>query len=189
MKPASHAKSNFIPLANLHLCNFSLRYKILPKGQLEFQSLRHLMQHYNLMLVDSIFPEVLSDAALYVRVTSDCTVEQVIQYLAARWHFDKELAERYYRTKFHQLFELIFFSNISGSELCKGEIDNSKVYCLKNASGNLEYFSLYEDFQLYSLAIKNAVCCVKTERQPIDPDKVQGTKLLEFSMRFNAQPK
>lgn len=181
MQPALITNPHFTPLHNLHLCTFALQYSELPNGQFEFLRLSNNVQRCNLMLVDSAFPEILAAAALYVCKSRPCTPEQVIQNLATQSHYDREFAPLFYRTKFYRLFEMVFFSNISSSAVCKGEIDNTKVYCLKNASGVLEYYSLNEAFGLYELAEKNAICSVTPK------SIVRGEKTLEFSMRLNLQ--
>lgn len=150
----------FIPLNNKHIAEYSLVYhlndaysirnlsQIQNKHQAFFQRLEIKNQQLNLMYVDSIFVNILADLALDVLLNNVKTFNQYIETQFKIRLVRKEDETRYFQKKFSDFIQLILYSNIGEKNISDGKISTDRVFCFKNNQNQLEYYSIYEQYDL-----------------------------------------
>lgn len=118
------------------------------KHQLLFQKVEDKSQQLNLMFVDSVFVNILADLALEVLLKNISSIQEYI-LSKEKIKLVEDLNEvNYYRYKFSDFIHLVLFGDISSAKQFKYELFTDRVFCLKNISGELEYFSIYEQKEL-----------------------------------------
>ncbi len=122
--------------------------------QLLFQKFNNQIQQMNLVIIDSIFPIILAEVALNVLTEEISTFEE---YINARRFFvavNPKYDRKYLTYKFKTFIHHLLFSNIASGNICKGEIDINKVYCRKNDSSELEYYSTFQQFEMQEMMLE-----------------------------------
>ncbi|MCX6312213.1 MAG: HpaII family restriction endonuclease [Bacteroidetes bacterium] len=122
--------------------------------QLLFQKFNNQIQQMNLVIVDSAFPIILADVALHVLTEEISTFEE---YINARRFFvavNPKYDRKYLTYKFKTFIHHLLFSNIASGNICKGEIEIDKVYCRKNDSSELEYYSTFQQFEMQEMMLE-----------------------------------
>lgn len=118
------------------------------KHQLLFQKVEDKSQQLNLMFVDSVFVNILADLALEVLLKNISSIQEYI-LSKEKIKLVEDLNEvNYFRYKFSDFIHLVLFGDISSAKQFKHELFTDRVFCLKNISGELEYFSIYEQKEL-----------------------------------------
>jgi HpaII restriction endonuclease len=158
--------ATFFHLRNLVLGEYNFIYRIndgykitelskfSSKHQLLFQKLHNRVQQMNLMLVDSVFPVLLADIVLEVFLNNVKSLKQYKENAKIDLGLSVPVDERYLKYKFKDFMELSLYSSISTKNLSNGEMDTSKVFCLKDSNGELKYYSIYERFLLFDLLVE-----------------------------------
>lgn len=123
------------------------------KSQLLFYKFSSKIQQMNLMLVDSIFPIHFSDVVLETFLNNISSFSEYINLKKMFTVIDSKKDKDYFTYKFRSLLELLLYSNISSNEVCKGDIENERVYYFKNDSGEITYYSIFERKQLKDLLL------------------------------------
>jgi hypothetical protein len=121
------------------------------KHQLLFQKFSSKVQQMNLMFVDSIFPIHLADVALETFLNE---VSSFKEYTFLQKDFvviDIKRDINYFTRKFYDFILHLLFSNIASDTVFREEIQRDNVYCLKDESGELRYYSIYEQRELQDL--------------------------------------
>lgn len=126
-----------------------------------FVRVSNRLMHLNLMLVDSKFPEILSDIVQCVNRFGSGSLSELIVRLTMRSHFKLEYADRYYQYKVRHFLELLLFSNLNSKDVCKGKIDSSIVYCCKNRQEETQFFSLVNRHELFDLIFMQSICTTR----------------------------
>lgn len=118
------------------------------KHQLLFQKVEDKSQQLNLMFVDSVFVNILADLALEVLLKNISSIQEYI-LSKEKIKLVEDLNEvNYFRYKFSDFIHLVLFGDISSAKQFKHELFIDRVFCLKNISGELEFFSIYEQKEL-----------------------------------------
>lgn len=118
------------------------------KHQLLFQKVEDKSQQLNLMFVDSVFVNILADLALEVLLKNISSIQEYI-LSKEKIKLVEDLNEvNYFRYKFSDFIHLVLFGDISSAKQFNHELFTDRVFCLKNISGELEYFSIYEQKEL-----------------------------------------
>lgn len=165
--PSTHPSPSFIPLNNKTLAEYTFLYhirdefafteleQVANKWQLSFLKLNNKQQQFNLLLVDSMFINIFSDLALDVFLHQVKSFEQFIDSPSRLLIFDVDDQKYFLRHKFLQFLNLFLFSDVASYSPCHGTIFSERVYCLKNKSAELEYYSILEQSQLQLKLIKD----------------------------------
>lgn len=149
----------FIKLENLQLIEVEFECEAdSTREKIKITGISNQLLRLNLMLVDSKFPEILAEAALYENSLDKCTLAQIVAELISHSHFNNEYASRYYHYKINSFLQLLLYSNLAKKEVCKGVIDSSLVYLYKTKQGDLHYFSIYDQNKLFNLIQQECVC-------------------------------
>lgn len=124
------------------------------KFQLLFQKFESKIQQMNLLIVDSVFPNILADIALEVLVNKIETFNQYINSKEKIKIIDNQQERSYFKYKLYNFIHLLLYSEIALNELCNGETFMNKVYCFINDTGEYEFYSALERNKLQLLLLK-----------------------------------
>jgi hypothetical protein len=138
-------------------------------------------QHLNLMLVDSIFPEILGYAGQIASRNGKLKLQQLVDELVQVNHFHREYASLFYKRKFYDFVQLLLYSNMNGRAVCQGKLDYSRIYCFKDANGQLQFLNCYEQNVLIELAIENCICTVQSKASS------RGSRKLYFTLQMPSE--
>jgi hypothetical protein len=153
-------KVDFIPLNKKVLAEYVFVFKVNDaytitdlnqvhaKHQLLIQRLDNKNQQLNLMFVDSVFFNILSDVVLEVLLNKAQSFNQYMALNTKCISFSGNDESKYLEYKFMDFIHFMLYSNIASTTPFKGETDLNRVYCLKNINEELEYFSVYEQYNL-----------------------------------------
>ncbi len=159
------SKSNFIHLKGNLFAEYHIIYRVndcysindLSKVRLEhqllFQKFENVTQQMNLVLVDSIFPNILSDLTVGVLIKRISSFDEYINLKRNFILFDDKRDKQYYKYKFQTFIHYLAFSNISGLEVCNGEINTNKVYYKKNNQAEIDYYPIYRLKELQNMLL------------------------------------
>lgn len=121
--------------------------------QILFQKFNSKQHQRNLLIVDSTFPLILADLAIYILTDEVACFEDYIKadrfLIAVNPQYDK----KYYRHKFKTFIFYLLFTNIASGNICKGEIEADKVYCQKNDAGQLQFYSGFRLIELQKMML------------------------------------
>jgi hypothetical protein len=137
------------------------------KHQLLFQKFGSKIQQMNLMLVDSLFPIHLADAALETFLNG---VSSFREYTFLKKDFiviDTKMDVKFFRKKFFDFFLLLLYSNIASEVVCKGEFQSDHVYYLKNRSNEIYYYSIYEQRELQEMLFEKLLLEIDLNKSSI----------------------
>jgi hypothetical protein len=161
---APHA--DFINLKNFVLAEYKINYHIndcfsitklqgvSSKHQLLFQKFESRVQQSNLLfMVDSIFPIILSDLALDVLLGKVKSFREYIQAKRSPIEIGILANEEYLKYKFFQFVHSLLYSDVSSKKLCDGTPKTNKVFCIKNESGEIGFYTFYEQQELQLLLL------------------------------------
>jgi hypothetical protein len=152
----NNVQPTFINLKNLCLAKYELIYKIVDgvngtsvneinsKQQLQFIRIDNKFHHLNLMYLDSRLPEIIGDLALGVFINKMISIEEYINSKSKLEDLGENYNFRYYKYKFSDFVYMLLYSNISANEVFDGKEQTTRVYCSKNATESIQYFSIYE---------------------------------------------
>lgn len=116
--------------------------RLTEKHQLLFQKFESKIQQMNLILVDSIFPNILADLILEVLLKKISFFNEYINLEKDSVMVTREWQRKFYQYKFNTFIHYLTFSNIQGHEVCKGEIYRDRVYYKKGKEG-IDYYPIY----------------------------------------------
>jgi hypothetical protein len=166
---------NFIKLAKRKL--FVTEFEKVKESTTSIERLRvkDQTQHLNLMLVDSVFPEILGYAAQIASRNGKLKLQQLVDELVRINHFHREYANLFYKRKFYDFVHLLLYSNLNGRTVCQGKLDYSRIYCFKDVNGQLQFLNCYEQNVLVEIVIENCICTVKSKASSRDSRKLNFT--------------
>lgn len=153
-------KSTFINLSNKTFAEYSFVYsindtysineltKFSNKQQLLFQRIKNQNQNLNLLFVDSVFSNILADLTLEVFINNTKTFNQYLSSINKIKLVDEKNEQQFYKYKFFNFIHFLLYSEIALNKIYDGEINTDIVYCQKNTSGEIEYFSIYDQAEL-----------------------------------------
>lgn len=158
-------QADFINLKNLVLAEYKIHYhindcfsitkldEVSSKHQLLFQKFESKVQQTNLLFVDSIFPIILSDIALDVLLGKVTSFSEYIHTKRNPIEIGILANEEYLKYKFFQFVHAMLYSNASSKKVCDGTLKTNKVFCIKNESGEILFYTLYEQQALQLLLL------------------------------------
>lgn len=161
----SVSQADFINLKNLVLAEYKINYhindcfsitkleKVSSKHQLLFQKFESKVQQSNLLFVDSIFPIILSDLALDVLLGKVTSFSEYIQAKRSPVEIGILANEEYLKYKFFQFVHSLLYSDVSSKKVCDGTPKTNKVFCIKNESGEIDFYTFYEQQVLQLLLL------------------------------------
>lgn len=117
--------------------------KVTGKHQLLFQKFENKIQQLNLILVDSIFSNVLADFALEVLLNKISSFNEYINLRKDSVMISREWDRNFYTYKFDTFIHYLTFSNIHTDEVCKGEIYLNRIYYKRDNQNRIEYYPIY----------------------------------------------
>lgn len=121
------------------------------KHQLLFQKIYTKVMQMNLMIVDSCFSILLSDIVLDVFLNNISSFAQYTSHKKKITIDDTEFDQYYIKYKLNYFINQLLFSNIASDEIYKGNIEVNKTFFLKNQSSEIQYFTIYERYELQDL--------------------------------------
>ncbi|MFM2016966.1 MAG: hypothetical protein RL007_622 [Bacteroidota bacterium] len=149
----------FIKLENLHLIEIEFECEVdSTREKFKIAGISNQLLRLNLMLVDSKFPKILAEATFIANTLGQCTLEQIVSELTLHSQFSKEYAAHYNQYKINSFLQLLLYSNLATNDVCKGVIDSSRVYVYRNNQGDLHYYSIYDQNNLFNLIQQQCVC-------------------------------
>ena len=186
VKATYESDSRFVHLKKMDLAEYGIVYKINDccqitklsdfnqKNQLLFQRFVILQQQWNLMYVDSVFPQILADLVLDVFLGNITCLED---YVTASKQFTvSELldAELYYNYKLRDFIEYLLYSDIAKTQESSGSKNYDKIFGTTNTHNEIEFYTLYERLKLYDYLMKNMQleidmqkCCLNDNKTTI----------------------
>ena len=153
-------KSTFINLSKKTFARYFFEYRIndlytineltkfRSKHQLLFQKLGNINQQVNLAIVDSVFANILADVLLEVFLNHISTFNQYILTKNKISIVEKKDEIVYFKCKFFNFIHFLLYSGIALNKTFKGEISSDRIYCIKNTSGEIEYYSFLDQAEL-----------------------------------------
>jgi len=123
------------------------------KNQLLFQRLGSKQQQMNLMMVDSIFPILLSDAVIDIFLYGVNSFSQYVDRKNNDIVVNTQFASGYVEYKLKQFIYFLLFSDLNLDAPFHGHTDNTKVYYLKNGQEEVCYYSIYDLKELQCLLV------------------------------------
>lgn len=158
--------SNFIPLNNIKLGCYTFLFKVPPsyhiktpeqfssKTQLYFLDIKPKRLFTNLEYVDSVFYRIWADAALLLFLGKIKSMEDYISSPHIQRFTAKGDDEIYLRHKFWQFLHYLLYGDIGFNKAFTGNTNLHRIYCLKDAEGQLQYFPLYVEKELMPFLMK-----------------------------------
>ena len=125
--------------------------KIKIKNQLFFQKINNNVKQLNLMIIDSLFPFILSDLTLDVLLNNINSFSNYVKNKESLIINNIQFNQSNMKHKFNYFINLLLLSNISSDEVFNGNIDSNKIFFLKNQLNQIQYFSIYEMNELQNL--------------------------------------
>jgi hypothetical protein len=147
------------------------------KEQLIFQQFKNKNQQHNLMLIDSIFPQILADIAIKVLIGKISNLKDYInskeRILLPQIINDKVYFER----KITDFINGLLYGEVAGKVIWNGDTDNKRVFCIKNSNDELDFFSIYERKNLFELLISKM-------KLKIDSQNFESEEQTVISLKF-----
>ncbi|CAN5520541.1 hypothetical protein BH11BAC1_BH11BAC1_00590 [soil metagenome] len=131
-----------------HLSKFNSKHQLL------FQKFKNKIQQLNLMLVDSIFPNILADVVLDVFLNDISSFNQYTNCKKTIVVIDPTTDKDYFKYKFYSFFNLLLFAEIASNKVCKRTILKNRIYCLKNnITKEIKFYSVLQQNELQFLLL------------------------------------
>jgi len=124
------------------------------KDQLLFQKFESKEQQMNLMYVDTIFPILLSELALFVFVDEVKSFEDYLKLKKQVRILQIESDKFYLKYKIIDFIKQLVYSNIAGKTYSNGHFYNDRIYCIKNDFGEIDFYSIIDQLKLFNFLIK-----------------------------------
>jgi hypothetical protein len=175
----------FIPLNNKVFAEYSLVYRIndaytikdfaglINKHQLLFQKFENKQQQLNLMFVDSVFVNILADVAVGVLLNKVNSFASYMSWKDKSRPFAMVDEGSCFAYKFSDFIHLMLYGDIASTKPYKQELHTDRVFCFKNETGELEYFSIYEQQVLQNILLQTMKLEVDYDRSSIDRQEVK----------------
>jgi len=176
---------NFIHLKNITFAEYNFIYHINDgynvkeltgfndRNQLLFQKITNKVKQMNLMMVDTVFPLLISDVVMAVFLDKFTSFQKytdaIKRIILSNWEYDRELL----KYKFRQYIHYLLFSDISSEIVFKGNIDSSKVYYLKNENRELKYYTFYDQNELQEVMFHKMKLEIDLKKSFIREDEVE----------------
>ncbi len=155
--------ADFINLTNRQLAEYEMVFRVNDgyklnsigdisfKEQLLFKRFKNINQQLNLMLIDSVFPLILADIALLVLLDK---IDNLNDYLNSneRIIFPQIKNDKiYFEQKIMEFINGLLYGEVGGKGVWNGDTDNRRVFCVKNTTDELDFYSIFERKNLFEL--------------------------------------
>jgi len=148
--------------------------KFRDKHQLLFQKFKNNKQQFNLALLDSRFPNIVADLALDVFLNNVTSFNDYILSKKSIIVIDTVIDEAYFKYKFFLFIHYLLYSDIASTKtLYKGEVETNKVFCIKNANGEIDFYSIYDQNKLQLLLLNKMKLEIDTNASSISKTEVR----------------
>jgi hypothetical protein len=138
-------------LAKYHL---NLKENVLDHEYVEPEDSMHKMtfldkkQYLNLIYIDSKFPAIFAELCWYVYQKKLNSFNEYVELKESTFKKNKKFDAKFLKQKFYDFIYFLLYA-VEPLELSNRiQFNKDKIYCLKNNSGVLEYYSVYENKQL-----------------------------------------
>ena len=132
------------------------------------------------MFVDSIFTNILADVVLEVFIENANSLNDYIDSKNKIKIVEEKHEEQYFKYKFIDFVNMLLYSDIASDQIYKAAEETDRVYCLKNNSGELEYFTIYERAALQLKLLQELVLEIDFNLSSISNQEVE----LYFRIRY-----
>jgi hypothetical protein len=186
-------QADFINLKNLVLAEYKINYHIndcfsitklenvSSKHQLLFQKFENRVQQSNLLfMVDSIFPIILSDLALDVLLGKVTSFSEYIQAKRSPIEIGILANEEYLKYKFFQFVHSLLYSDVSSKKVCDETPKTNKVFCIKNESGEIDFYTFYEQQALQLLLLDKLMLEIDLSSSTVSKSNVKMNLLIRL---------
>ena len=175
----------FIHLKNHDFGEFEICYHVndgyvLPElrsvgssDQLLFQGFKSRTQQLNLMMVDSVFPIMMAEMAVYVLLNGPMTIADYV--LKGNPSHGAYLMEH----KMKRFINCLLYTNIVHLTPFNGEHDHERVFYQKRTNDEIEFYSIYEQRELGDLIYRVLMVEVDMERSMLNKGKA------DLALNFN----
>ncbi len=168
--------TNFVHLKNITFAEYQFKYHLNDcygecdlsglrnKDQLLFQKMSPKNHQLNLILVDSMFPILLSDIVLEVFIRGISSFEQ---YKAKRVEpvlMDMHLPRAYLHNKLFSFMDYLLYSKIAASKVWNGRFDYETVFYRKDGNGEIQYYPVYNRKELFEYMMPNVQLGIDKEK-------------------------
>jgi len=143
------------------------------KHQLLFQKIESKNQQLNLMLIDSVFANILADVTLEVFLNEKKSFNQYLSSKNKIKLVDENDEFRYFKYKFYNFIHMLLYSDIASNNTSNGNEFSNRVYCLKNKFEEIEYFSIYEQTILKEKLLDELKLIINIESSYISNQEVK----------------
>ncbi len=141
--------------------------KFKDKQQLIFQKYESKVLQLNLAYVDSIFPTILADLAIDVFLKKVTCFSEYIKAENSSQFINKDFDKICLYNKISTFMRLLAYSDISEHKASLAKDYSDRIYYLKNESGDIEFYSIYNQQKLLDLLIKRSVLEIDMTRSSI----------------------
>lgn len=176
---------NFIHLKNKTFAEYNFTYhindgysvkeltKFNDRNQLLFQKINSKVMQMNLMMVDSVFPLLLSEVVISVFLDKSESFQEYIDEKKSIFISNKEYDSELLKYKFRQFIHYLLFSDIFSKNVFNGNIDSNKVYYIKDENRELKYYSTFEQNELQELMFQKMKLEIDLKKSIIRKDEVE----------------
>jgi HpaII restriction endonuclease len=185
-------QATFVNLSNKVFAEYVLIYRVndgysisdlkkfKSKHQLFFQRIESINQQLNLIFVDSVFTNILADLVLEVFINkANCFNDYINSKYKIRLIEDKH-EESFFKYKFNDFIHMLLYCDIASNKIYDGVEHADRVYCLKNKMGEIEYYSIYEQFALQSKLLEELILEINLNSSTLSNQEVR----LSFNIRY-----
>jgi hypothetical protein len=155
--------------------------KVCGKHQLLFQKFDNKVEQLNLILIDSIFPNIIADVAYEVLLNR---VKSFNDYIYLKKDFtivDKKQDVNYFKHKFNSFIQLLLYSNITTEQVCRGEMKTDIIYYMKDNSQELKYYTIFDQNKLSELLVEKMELQINHDKSFVSNDEVSICFEISFS--------
>lgn len=183
-KQLDENESEFIKLRGTKFAEYQIIYhvkddysikdivKFKDKQQLIFQKYESKILQLNLAYVDSIFPTILADLAIDVFLKKVTCFSEYIKAEKSSLFIDEDYDKIYLQNKISTFMHLLAYSDISKNKASQAKDYSDRIYYLRNESGDIEFYSIYNQQMLLDFLIKRTVLEIDMTRSSIFDNKV-----------------
>jgi len=142
------------------------------KFQLLFEKFESKTLQLNLVYIDSIFSVILADLTLDVFLNKITSFEGYLQAKKSLLINDETFDKIYFRHKIIDFIRFLVYSDVSKNVPFNGNMEYDKIFCLKNNSGEIDYYTIYDRCKLYELLLEKMKLLIDLKSSTISENEV-----------------
>lgn len=183
---------DFINLKNIEINEFKILYQlndiystkklsdIKNKNQLLFQKYAIITQQLNLSVFETIFPEILADITIETFLNNVRTFNEYMILQNKSFSIKESRSKNFLKYKLRLFINYLLFSNIDSESVFNGKLYNDRIYCLKNNSNEIKYYSVLDQNELLKLLFDKLILQINNKNSFLQNDKVQLCLTMKF---------